>query len=112
MITILFLSVAYMSQGQEYKDWDEHDIKRFYQKIELDSYTLDDEGEEIDEIYIPTKEVKDGIYEIEVYKVSSKLYRITGTKIYMYFYYSPYLYSYDEGILEISGGHGTFYEKP
>jgi len=81
------------------------------EKIDLDSYTLDEDGEEIDEIYVPTK-VEDGVYEVEVYKISSKLYRIQGTNIYMYFRYSPYLYSYDEGVLEVSYNSGTFYEEP
>lgn len=105
---ILFPLITF---GQNYRDWDDHDVIRFYEKTDLDSYSLDDEGEEIDEVYIPIK-VEDGTYEVEVYKISSKLYRIQGTNTYMFFRYSPYLYSYDEGILEISYNSGTFYKKP
>lgn len=110
-MVFLFFSIALSAYSQDYKDWEEHDVVRFYKKIELDSYSLDEEGEEIGEIYIPTK-VEDGTYEVEVYKVSSKLYQITGTNIYMYFRYSPYLYSYDEGVLEVSYSTGAFYEEP
>lgn len=111
IFVISILLISSLIYGQSYADWDDHDVKRFYTKIDLDSYTLDDEGEEITEIYIPTK-VEDGIYEVEVYKISSKLYQIRGTNVYMFFRYSPYLYSYDEGVLEVSYSSGTFYEKP
>ena len=113
----IFLIIAILSviplitYGQSYKEWDDHDVVRFYKKIDLDSYSLDSEGEEIDVVYVPTK-VEDGVYEVEVYKISYKLYRIQGTNIYMFFRYSPYLYSYDKGILEVSYNSGTFYEKP
>jgi hypothetical protein len=100
-----------ISFGQSYADWDEHDVVRFYEKIDLDSYALNEEGEDIEAVYVPTK-IKDGLYEVEVYKVSSKLYQIKGTSIYMYFRFSPYLYSNDEGVLEVSYNSGTFYEKP
>ena len=103
--------IPIVSSGQTFREWDDHDVIRFYEKLELDSYTLDEDGEEIDEVYIPTK-IDDGLYEVEVYKISSKLYRIQGTNIYMFFRYSPYLYSYDEGILEVSYYSSTFYEKP
>lgn len=111
LILSLFLSINLLCFSQSYEDWDEHDIVRFYEKIELKSNTLDREGEEIEEIYVPTK-VEDGIYEVEVYKVSSKLYQIRSTNIYMFFRYSPYLYNYDEGILKVYNNSGTFYEKP
>jgi hypothetical protein len=111
LLICLLLVFPFIVFGQTYKEWDDHDVVRFYEKIDLDSYTLDEDGEEIDEIYVSTK-VEDGVYEVEVYKISSKLYRIQGTNIYMYFRYSPYLYSYDEGILEVSYNSGTFYEEP
>lgn len=110
VIAILgFLPVS--SIAQSYKEWKDHDVVRFYKKVDLDSYSLDKEGEEIEEIYTPTK-IDNGQYKVEVTKVSSKLYQIRGTNIYMYFRYSPYLYTYDEGILEVSYNSGTFYEKP
>jgi hypothetical protein len=103
--------VPSLSYSQNYLDWDDHDVVRFYKKVDLDYYSLDEDGEEIDEIYVPTK-LENDIYEVEVYKVSSKLYQIRGSNIYMYFRYSPYLYNYDEGILKVSYNSGTFYEEP
>lgn len=108
---ILLLVVSSTSNAQNYLEWQQHDVSRFYEKIDLDYNTLDDEGEEIDAIYVPTR-IDAGLYEVEVYKVSYKLYQIRGTNIYMYFRYSPYLYNYDEGVLSVSYGSGTFYEKP
>lgn len=111
LILLLTIAIPSLVFCQSYRDWDEHDIVRFYKKFDLEYYTLDEEGEEIAEIYVPTK-IDDGTYEVEVRKVSSKLYQIYGTNIYMYFRYSPYLYDYDEGILEVSYSSGTFYEEP
>ena len=112
LIVLSLFVLQVLTFGQNYKEWDEHDVVRFYEKIDLEYYTLDDEGEEIDEIYVPTKKVEDGLYEVAVYKISSKLYRIQGTNIYMFFRYPPYLYNFDEGILEVSYNSGTFYEEP
>lgn len=111
-ILIFLIAFTYNSYGQDYKEWDNHDVIRFYKKVELDYNSLDKDGEEIEEVYVPTKKIDDGTYEIEVKKISSKLYQISGTNIYMYFRYSPYLYSFDEGILEVSYNTGTLYEKP
>ncbi len=111
IILLFFIFFPLVFLGQSYTDWEEHDIVRFYKKINLDYNSLDGDGEEIDEIYVPTK-VEDGAYEIEVKKVSSKLYGVYGTEIYIYFRYSPYLYNYDEGVLIVSYNTGSFYEKP
>ena len=111
MVFAFLVFLPFIGFGQYYKSWDNHEVVRFYEKIDLDSYTIDNEGEEIEEIYIPTK-IKDDIYEVEVYKLSSKLYKIQGTNIYMYFRYPPYMYSYDNGIVVVSYNSGTFYKKP
>ena len=97
--------------SQSYEDWDDHDVIRFYEKISLDANTLDEDGEEIEELYVTTK-VEEGLYEVEVRKISSKLYQIIGTNIFMYFRFSPYLYTYDEGVLEVSYNSGIYYGKP
>lgn len=111
LISSLLFFASFLAKGQSYKEWDEHDVIRFYERVELESYSLNADGEEIDEVYVPAK-VDDGRYKVEVYKVSSNLYRITGTNYYMFFRYSPYLYSGDEGVLEVSYSSGTFYEEP
>ena len=54
----------------------------------------------------------DGVYEVEVGdNPSSSLWQIKGSNIYMKFRYIPYLYRWDEGILEVYYGSGVFYEK-
>jgi len=111
-IAIVFLTFALQSLGQSFKNWEAHDVMRFYEKIELEAFTLNEHGEEIDVIYVTTRGVKDGTYKVEVNKVSSKLYQIRGTNIYMYFRFSPFLFSFDKGILEVSSSRGRFYEEP
>lgn len=101
-----------MLYSQSYKDWDKNDIVRFYKKIELPDNSLDSDEDELNrEIYVPTN-VKNGTYEVELSKVYSKLYQLKGTDIYIFFRYSPYYYTSDEGILEVSYNSGTFYKKP
>jgi hypothetical protein len=107
----VFILFPIFALSQTYEDWDDHDVTRFYEKIDLPSDALDKEGESIDEVYVPTT-VEDGTYEIEVYKVSSKLYQIRETNIYMYFTFTPFLFSFDKGILKVSYNSGTFYEEP
>jgi len=116
LMFLVFLSTS-VAFGQEYKEWEDHDVVKFYEKkeITLDYDSLDENGDDMydNEItyYIPTK-IKDGVYEIEVYdKVSSKLWQIKGTNTYLKFRYNPYLYKWDEGILEVSYNSGTFYKK-
>lgn len=108
---IALILCPFLSQAQTYKEWDDHDVIRFYKKITLETYSLDEEGEEIDEIFVPTK-IADGVYKVEVYKISSELYQVQGSDIYMFFRYAPYLYNYDEGVLVVSYNQGTFYEEP
>ena len=108
---LLLVAIPSFAFGQNYRQWNDHDVIRFYKKIDLDYNTLDEDGEDIYAIYVPMK-VDDGLYEVEVRKVSSKLYQIYGTNIYMLFRYSPYLYNFDKGILEVSYNSGTFYKKP
>jgi hypothetical protein len=116
--TVWFSCLSICLFAQQYKQWDNHDVIRFYEKkeITLDSNSLDEEGNDIYNrtitYFVPTK-VKDGVYEIEVSeKISSKLWQIKGTNIYMYFRYNPYLYKFDEGILNVSYSSGIFYKKP
>jgi hypothetical protein len=106
----LFISVK--SYCQDYTSWEEHDIIRFYKIIQLEDGTIDEEGEEIESVFIPTKP-KSGAYTVEVNKLSSKIYHIKGSDVYIYFQYPPYLYNGDEGVVVIDGyGGGKFYEEP
>ena len=116
-LPLLLLIISTSIYGQSYKEWDQHDVVKFYAKkvFELDYDWLDENGEDIynGEIvyYVPTR-IDDGVYEVEVAdNPSSSLWQISGTNIYMKFRYTPYLYRWDEGILEVSYGSGIFYEK-
>ncbi len=96
---------------QDYTSWSEHEVKRFYTKLDV-SDAIDMEGEEIEEVFVPVSP-KAGTYNAEVTKVSSKVYGIRGTDFFMLFRYSPYLSTYDEGVVVVDAyGSGTFYEKP
>ncbi len=111
LILLLLLLAPIFTPAQSYKNWDDHDVVRFYEKVDLDYLTLDEDGEEISAIYVPTQ-IKNGLYEVTVTKVSSLLYQIRGTNLYMYFRFNPFLFTFDEGVLEVSGSSGTFFEKP
>jgi hypothetical protein len=118
LLILFFTCVSVYSFAQQYKQWDDHDVIRFYEKkeITLDYNVLDKDGNEIFErtitYFVPTK-VKDGAYEVEVFeKISSKLWQIKGTNLYMYFRFNPFLFKFDEGILEVSFSSGTFFKKP
>ncbi|MDE5422123.1 hypothetical protein L3073_07875 [Ancylomarina sp. DW003] len=117
LLLMYLVFITTISFGQQYKEWEEHDVVKFYEKkeITLEYNSLDENGDDMYDndiiYYVPTK-VKDDVYEIEVYeKVSSKLWQIKGTNIYMKFRYNPYLYKWDEGVLEVSYNSGTFYKK-
>lgn len=111
LFIILLFAFGTIVHSQNYKDWEDHEVVKIYQKQELPSNTIDKEGEDITEVYTQSK-IKDGVYDIELYKISSKFYQIRGSNTYILFRYAPYLYSYDDGILEISYNSGTFYKKP
>lgn len=90
---------------------EEHDVVAVYEKIDLDYGTLDENGEEISFILVKTN-LKNGMYSIEIGdKINSTIYGVRGSDLYLEFRYSPYLYRFDEGVLEWSYGSGTFYEE-
>jgi hypothetical protein len=99
------------NEYSNWENWAQHDIARLYEKVELDSYSIDKDGNEINEVFVPTK-IDNGTYKVEVYKISSKFYQVKGTNIYMYFRYAPYMYNYDKGVLDVSYSSAIFYKKP
>jgi hypothetical protein len=117
ILPLIFFIVSNSTFGQSYKEWDKHDVVKFYAKkvFELDYDWLDENGDDIynrEIVYYAPTRVDDGVYEVEVGdNPSSSLWQIKGTNIYMKFRYIPYLYRWDEGILEVSYGSGVFYEK-
>ena len=103
------LIVLAQSKEPEYKKWDSHDVKSVYVEVEEE----EDADVEFDERFFEKKKLSSGVYEIEVIeKVDSKFWKIRGSNLFLYFRYNPYLYKYDEGILEWSGSDGIFYQKP
>lgn len=88
----------------EYKKWDNHDVKGVYIEVEDED---DADIEENGRYFQKYRRLSSDIYEVEVSeKVSSKLWKIKGTKFFMFFRYNPYLYKYDEGILDWGGYDG------
>jgi len=74
-------------------------VQDIYAKVQLDSGTLDEEGDEIDHIYVESS-LKPGRYEIEIADGPGDLYEIKGTKYFLKFqgYYGYAGYG-QEGIL-------------
>jgi hypothetical protein len=122
--------------AQEYKKWEQNDVKGFYEKhqinlknneyIEIENDAIDKDGNSIyssrigyndtyygEFIYFTKIKVKSGQYEIEVNeKVNSKLWQVRGKNLYLHFRFNPFLFKWDEGVLEVSYNNGVFYKKP
>lgn len=95
------------------QDYEEHDVEKFYEKIELETGTLDEDGAEIDFVFVET-ELEQGKYEIEITDGSGDLYEIMGTNYYIKFKsYYGYAGYREEGILDVgtSAWASTFYKK-
>ncbi len=110
IIAILILITPTISYSQEYE---EHDVEEFYKKIELESGTLDEDGDEIDFIFVET-ELDQGQYEIEITDGPGDLYEIKGTDYFIKFkFYYGYAGYGEEGILDVgnSAWSSTFYKK-
>lgn len=87
-----------------------HDVVNIYEKKELERGTLNEEGEEIEFVLVPTK-LEAGKYDVEICdNVSPTVYNIRGTDLYVEFRFNPFLFRFDEGLLDWGYGHGTFYE--
>lgn len=100
--------------AQSYKDWNSYGIEEFYEKVDVKSGTLNEDGEEISFVFIPS-EMKQGIYEVEITDFKNDLYQIKGTDYYVKFrsYYGYAGYG-DEGVLVVnsSAWSSKFYKKP
>lgn len=129
----LVLIISNATNAQDYRKWESHDIVRYYEKkeitlkkneyINLDDNILDENGEPVYEnridyddtsfgqvtYFAPTK-VKNGLFEVEVNeKISSKLWQVRRLNLYILFRFNPFLFKWDEGMLDTSSG--TFYKK-
>ena len=110
IISILLLIMPIVFFSQEYE---EHEVEEFYEKIEVDDGTLDEDGDEIDFIFVQT-DLDQEKYEIEITDGPGDLYEIKGTNYYIEFrFYYGYAGYGEEGILEVgsSAWSSTFYTK-
>lgn len=93
--------------SQEYRNWPKYSYIRFYEKKELSlpSGSLDSDGNVIygaTIVYFAPTYLRDGIYEVIIgEKISSYLYQISGTNIYMQFSLAPFMFGYLKGVLEV-----------
>ena len=91
LLTLIIISN--LSFGQNLEDLDSYTVDEFYKKVELDDETLDEDGDEIEYIYVKTK-VDKGDYKIELTDSDGDLYEIKGTNLYVtfngYFGYAGY----------------------
>ena len=84
---------------------DGYTVDEFYNKLELDSGTLDEDGNTIEFIFIKTT-LEEGKYEIELTDGPGDLYEIKGTDIFITFNgYFGYVGYGTECILKVSGGY-------
>ncbi len=110
LLSLPFLTAKGSENEPEYKKWESHDVRALY--IEVDNQR-DADLEEEDRFFQKYRRLAKGVYEVEVNeKVTSRLWKVRGTSYFMLFQYTPYLYRFDEGVLEWDGYSGTFYKKP
>lgn len=115
LFTMLMLAfvVGMTCQAQAWKEWDSHDIRGFYVEIDEDDAEDYDDAEEFGgRWFIPTR-IPSGEYSVEMgEKVESRFWRFNGTKYFVHFRFTPFLWKWDEGVLVSEGRKGVFYEKP
>lgn len=92
-LALLFILFQNISFSQSLEDLDNYTVDQFYKKIELDYGTLDENGHQIDYIYVRT-DVDQGEYKIELSDGDGDLYEINDTALYVslngYFGYAGY----------------------
>ena len=109
-VALMILPFISFAKGPEYEDWEKHDVKGLYVEVESE-----DEADivEDDRYFAKYRRLSSGVYKVEVSeKVTSKLWKIRGTDLYMYFRFNPFLFKWDEGVLDWDGYDGAFYKKP
>jgi len=82
-----------LTYGQNLEDLDNYTVDEFYKKVELEYGTLDEDGDEIEYVYVKTT-VDSGDYKIELTDSDGDLYEVKGTNLYLkfngYFGYAGY----------------------
>lgn len=93
--------------AQNLEDLDSYDVEVFYKKVDLDNDTLDEDGDEIDFVFVKTKVgLDEGLYNIEITDGPGDLYEIKGTDLFITFrgYYGYAGYG-EECVLEVTGSY-------
>jgi len=110
ILLLSFILLSAFSNGQNLDDLDRYTVDDFYKKVELDDGTLDEDGDEIEFIYVKT-ELDKGDYKIELTDGDGDLYEIKGVNIYVklngYFGYAGYS---KECILKVEYYKSTIYK--
>src|SRR5690606_14067211 len=93
LLILIFTIVSTISYGQNLDDLDNYTVDEFYKKVVLDDGTLDENGDEIEYVYVKT-ELEKGDYKIELTDGDGDLYEVKGYNIYIkfngYFGYAGY----------------------
>ena len=104
-------------QRNDFHNWEDEDVSKFY--AEFQAYNDDDAEDKhyfykkADDRYFYEISLGYDTYEVEIEeKIESKFYKVKGSNVFLEFRFEPYLYRWDEGVLDCSGNHGTFYKKP
>lgn len=109
LFSLLFTFSAY---AQSLSDLDSYRIDEVYAKKDVPYGTLDEDGDDIDHIFVRT-DLDPGLYEIDLTDGEGDLYEVKGTNIYIefvgYFGYAGYS---TECYLEVNNyGGGTVYKR-
>lgn len=114
-IHVIFFLLIFGSSAiaQSYLEWDDYTVDEFYEKTDVPAGTLDQEGDDIDYIFVET-DLDEGTYEIEITDGPGDLYEIKGTSYFIRFqgYYGYAGYG-EEGILVVGKSYysSTFYKE-
>jgi len=107
---IIFFLFTCLSFGQNLEDLDSYTVDEFYKKVELDRGTLDEDGDEIEYVYVKT-ELDNGDYKIDLTDGDGDLYEVKDTNIFIkfngYFGYAGYS---TECILKVEYYSSTVYK--
>ena len=111
------------TEEMDFHKWEEDEVKAFY--VELENCQSEEQAEYLSNQYylgyyieesgryFAQTSVENGTYEAELgEKVSSKLFKIKGTDVFMLFKWLPNASKWDEGVLDVWNNKGSFYKKP
>lgn len=102
-ISISFTTLQYTSSEEEC------DVSNFYEAIEPGSgvKVLSTSGEldDVELILVPAK-IEEGVYEIEITRKGSNIYKLEGTKFYIETRYCHEYVTYDDAVIKVESNFG------